>query len=374
MKTLKITWFAILMLIASTVQAQVMETHGNRREGDLYKNYMANLDSVVYVPAQDWNITEVGIEDYYTADNGEVHVVAHVNIGPDAHLAKAAIGNGFAPVDVANDSVANVNLVPGEQTVDFVVPNPEETCHILFVTKNNYYWDYDYEIYSMPILVDYQKWLKEKSWVSLGMGTMTDDVVASIFSAEKLTYSIEIQENKSTPGLYRLKNAYTSAYPYNNSGEYDSSKDYYIEINAENPNQVYITYQPMGMDWGYGMFSIWSYADYYLQQGETPENIEAKGYFGKLENGVITFPDKTLLANMANYENGALFTVNVSGMFNVTLPQQNAAKAKAKQNTPGMLKLKMNPLNKLPKATSKAPAKKFIPVEKRLRENLIPVI
>jgi len=153
------------------------------------------------------------------------------------------------------------------------------------------------------------------SWKSLGMGLYTDDVVGPWFSAEPITYEVEIQENEDAAGHYRLVNAYGEAFPYNEEGDWDDTKDYYLEIHAENPEQVYIPYQELGLDWGYGMFAIWSYADYDGSQ------------YGTLKDGVITFPTDGLLKSMANYNDGAFYLANQNGAFRVVLPTSSEVKA-----------------------------------------------
>ena len=147
------------------------------------------------------------------------------------------------------------------------------------------------------------------------MGLYTDDVVGPFFSADPITYEVEVQENEDVAGHYRMVNAYGEGYPYNDPGDWDDTKDYYLEIHAENPEEVYIPYQDLGLAWGYGMFSIWSFADY---------NGSA---FGTLKDGVITFPENSLLVSMADYNDGALYYANNNGAFRLELPTSSEVKA-----------------------------------------------
>lgn len=157
-------------------------------------------------------------------------------------------------------------------------------------------------------------------WESLGMATYREDFVAGLFELENVVYEVEIQENTETPGLYRLVNPYGAAFPYNEDGDYDASKNYYVVIDAQDPAAVTIQNTNVGMNWGYGEFSVWSLADYNLTQGATKEQVAEAGMFGTLENGVITFPVKTLLVSMAEYQNGAIMYANTNGKFAVALP------------------------------------------------------
>ena len=157
-------------------------------------------------------------------------------------------------------------------------------------------------------------------WESLGMATYREDFVAGLFGIENVVYEVEIQANTETPGLYRLVNPYGAAYPYNEEGDYDASKNYYVVIDAQDPTAVSIQNTSVGMNWGYGEFSVWSLADYNLANGATKEQVAEAGMFGTLENGVITFPVKTLLVSMAEYQNGAIMYANTNGKFAVALP------------------------------------------------------
>ena len=175
--------------------------------------------------------------------------------------------------------------------------------------------------------------VNEDNWQSLGMGQYTDDFMtmgsydnetdewSSIYNGlEPQTYSVEVFENTKTPGLYRLKNAYGYAYPYNEEGDWDASMDYYLEINATDPNNVFIKKQALGLDWGYGMISVESDGAYYMEKyGLTPAQITAaleSDVFGKLANGVITFPEDVFMVSFGDYE----FYGNHNGAFKLVLP------------------------------------------------------
>ena len=149
------------------------------------------------------------------------------------------------------------------------------------------------------------------SWESLGMALYTDDLIEGIFSAAvPVSYEVEVLESTKTPGLYRLKNPYGEAYPYNEDGDWDDSMDYFLEIDATDPNAVSIDAQELGLDWGYGMISVVGVAT------------------GTLANGVITFPEKAFYLAMAGYNGGNWsFYGNPSGAFKLVLP--GAAEAKA---------------------------------------------
>lgn len=157
-------------------------------------------------------------------------------------------------------------------------------------------------------------------WKSLGKGIFIEDFVSALFGVNNIPYQVEIQENQLTPGFFRLVNPFGAAYPYNDPGDWDESKDWYFEIHAEDPTAVYINVQDLGFDWGYGMMRGGSLAGYYIARGQTLEDVKAAGYTGTYKNGVITFPADVLLFAMAAYNNGGLYTANGNGAFTVAMP------------------------------------------------------
>lgn len=158
-------------------------------------------------------------------------------------------------------------------------------------------------------------------WVSLGMAQYTEDFVTTFFGVDNLTYEVEIQEHSLNPGIYRLVNPYGQSYPYNEEGDYDAGANYYMEINAQDPEGVYITQFHSGMNWGYGEFIMWSFANYYMiRQNATLDDMKAAGYCGTLQDGVITFPTQTLLLAMADYNSGGFYISNNNGKFRIVFP------------------------------------------------------
>lgn len=189
-------------------------------------------------------------------------------------------------------------------------------------------------------------------WNSLGMGQYTEGFVCSLFNVQPVSYVVEVQECEDKPGLYRMVNPYGEAYPYNQAGDWDTSKDYYLEINAEDPEGVYIEAQKLGFDWGYGMFSASSYA-YMLMANYDLETIKAAGYCGKLQDGVITFPTQGLLVTMES-EDGWYYAnvaydendqpIPGSGSFKLVLPSaaKSSKSVKAIVNTQNINKKKVS--------------------------------
>lgn len=165
-------------------------------------------------------------------------------------------------------------------------------------------------------------------WVSMGYGRLTDDIYSSLLfdgaTDTWITYSVEVFENIEKPGLYRVLNPLSpDVYPVEITGATYPEGDFYMEINAEDPEGVYIPYQSLGANWGLGEFYIYSMAAMGLDQGATLDQVKAEGYCGTLVDGVITFPVKGLLWTGADM-GGSLYYGNVEGKFKLDMSNLTA--------------------------------------------------
>lgn len=159
------------------------------------------------------------------------------------------------------------------------------------------------------------------TWKSLGKATYREDCISTFWNVDNLVYKLDLQECEQIPGYYRLMNPYGAAYGYNEDGDFDASKDYYLEIHAEDPTAVYIGYSPTGCNWGYGEITIYSIAGMNIDSGDMSlADAKAAGLTGTLVDGVLTFPANALLIGMSEYQDGAFFNSNINGMFMMLLP------------------------------------------------------
>ncbi len=173
---------------------------------------------------------------------------------------------------------------------------------------------------------------QENPWVSLGMATYTEDCLTTFFNVANETYPVEVRQNKDNPGLYRI------IHPYAAYGA-DTSNEYFIEIDATDPEGVYIPrICGTGFDAGYGEISITCMAYYYMAtQGVSLEDVKGAGYCGIFADNVITFPAEALMISMPGYQDGAWYKSNINGAFkldmsNMTPVEAAAAKAPAMRN------------------------------------------
>jgi len=169
--------------------------------------------------------------------------------------------------------------------------------------------------YKLSTTVNLQK---DYPWKSLGMATVTDDFFTTFWSVENVSWKVEIRENGLIPGWYRLVNPYnTLDYPYNEAGDFDDSKDYYFDLHAEDPEFVWFDETHFGVDWGSGEIYVLSFAKYYMNRGNSAEDVKAAGYGGTLVNGEITFPARSVLIGRGE---NAWYYSNNNGLFSVLLP------------------------------------------------------
>lgn len=293
----------------------------------------------------------VGIEyaGRFTNVNDETYADFNVAMGKDVASVKVGMAISADPnavvAGILNGSIESVELTEaGSARLAMAAPGEYIAVAISFDAEGNAkeaaMAEFEYVGAGGPV------------WNSLGMGQYTEGFVCSLFNVQPVSYVVEVQECEDKPGLYRMVNPYGEAYPYNQAGDWDTSKDYYLEINAQDPEGVYIEAQKLGFDWGYGMFSASSYA-YMLMANYDLETIKAAGYCGKLQDGVITFPTQGLMvamesedgwyyANVAYDENEQ--PIPGSGSFKLVLPSaaKSSKSVKAIVNTQNINKKKVS--------------------------------
>ena len=164
------------------------------------------------------------------------------------------------------------------------------------------------------------------AWVSMGMATFRDDLVAGTYGADPITYDVEIQKNIVEEGIYRLVNPYGSAYPYNDPGDWDTTKDYYMVIDATDPDYVWVPAFETGINWGDGPMTIAGYVQLYLDNGNSMDVIKANApeLFGTFEDGVFTFPEPRSFLAGFNGEYAQYYS-NSRGMTAIALPGSRIA-------------------------------------------------
>ncbi len=153
-------------------------------------------------------------------------------------------------------------------------------------------------------------------WMPMGKATFTDDCLTIFAGYNPRTWDVDVEKNTQTEGIYRLVDPYNT-WP---GGGADDGKVEYLVIHAENPSQVYFDEHDTGKQIGFGYMVVGSLAADALANGETPEQIAAKGLFGKAVSGNITMPVKSTYTFLPNYQGGTRFNSSSSGAWKVKLP------------------------------------------------------
>ena len=150
-----------------------------------------------------------------------------------------------------------------------------------------------------------------------GWAMYTDDVISALFGVGNPVFPTRVQERDDMPGYFRLINTYGAKYPYNDPGDWDESKDYYIYIDATDPEKVWIPNCNMGVAWStYGFMHVYSMVGLGIER-DKKDYID--GNYGTYANGKITFPKGALLFGMENYKDCAWYTANAAGAFSLVI-------------------------------------------------------
>ena len=221
------------------------------------------------------------------ADN-EVFAVGNLELGPDATDVKAIVMPQDADADAVADALASGDLEGYDvEAGQIMVPIPEDFSGklklIVAVISDG--------VVKSVSTAGFEYYGGSNPWVSLGKGIYTDNLVCTLYDVDPITYEVEVFENTSTPGLYKLAYPYGEVYPYNEEGDWDTTASYDIEIDATDPDGVVLYEQATGADWGYGMMTIQSVGAYYnVVGGYDLAMLKERGYLGTLKDGVITLP------------------------------------------------------------------------------------
>ena len=275
-------------------------------------------------------------EGIFTNADGVTSAVASIELGEDATNVVAVVVSADDDASAVADAIAAGDLEGTEVSGDYATaPIPEgmsgKLQMVVVVLDDGVAKVVD------SVFFEYYGGGAEP-WTSLGIGYWVDDMVVPAYTeaGQPYAYQVEIQESTETPGLYRVVNAYGPvAAAFQVSGG-----DKNIEINAEDPNYVYILPQEIGMDLGYGAISIASPAGRYVSAyGFDTVKEQLPNSFGKLENGVFNFPifeakvsSGTIQYQMFEIEDGTAYYAATNGAFKVVLPGASAdAKKRAKR-------------------------------------------
>lgn len=182
-------------------------------------------------------------------------------------------------------------------------------------------------------------------WDYLGEGYYRDDILSSLFT---LSYPnregvVKVYESQLTKGLYRIEEPFSAEFvgpmfgvTADDLGLYGincTTRKEYIYFNATDPDKVYIplvngSVPSVGVNWGEGELGIISYVD------SNKITFPSTNY-GKLKNGVVTFPQRSILLCLDGEAYG--YYLNASGMFRILMPGTSQLEPVVTVNYKGIL-------------------------------------
>lgn len=290
MKSLKIFFLAALVAVAGVFTACTEDgdwSVGKPEKGT--RVFFSNENTTSVTASADATSVPVTIARNETVGALEVSVSATFGSNDYASFftvpQTVIFNDGMATATVTIDY--DYSKLVGGESYDITLTVVDETLHT----------NYGYAEQTITVVCP-------EPYVLLGKAVMREDILTTFFSYSgdaNPEWEVEAYEHLNYPGYIFLKNAYTSAFPMNEPGDY-VEEDVYFRIDVSDPNNVQIPQQLMGNDWGYGAF---------VTQSIVP---------GTLKDGVITFPAKGLVIAMLEYNNASFYYSNNAGMFRVLLP------------------------------------------------------
>lgn len=275
----------------------------------------SSVDNLIVITFPGYEKTDYSVNVNYTgafvSADEESFAVGKVELGEDVAEAKVAVVEGTNPDNalamVMGGAVETVSLTKGGEVK--VPCNYSGDCTMIAVAYDaeGNLQNYGYDTFNFA--------LTPGEWKSIGNGLYTDYAFAPFFLSDGQgnvapapTYSVQVQENTNTPGVYRVINPYhPDNYYYQIQGGYgyDESNDYNIVIDAHDPDAVFIQAQSLGIDGGYadaaqtkpfGQLTLLTVGGNYIDGGYSFEEVKAAGKInGVLRDGVVTFAPKELL-------------------------------------------------------------------------------
>ena len=236
----------------------------------------------------DYSITSLTYTGIFTDPQQNVFAVGALELAADASNVKAVVVSADADAEAVADAIAAGELEATDvEAGNIYVPIAEGLTGKLQMVVVSL--DAEGTVASIASAAFEYYGGGANPWKSLGIGYFTDNLLTSFFGPDEntafdpQTYEVEILENSDEPGLYRLVNAFQGAAEYMGYSAYYTPTD--IEVNATVADGVYIEAQQTGLT----TYATGTYGGYMLQNYDFA-TLYQYGYFGWLEDGVMTFP------------------------------------------------------------------------------------
>lgn len=224
--------------------------------------------------------------------------------------------------------IAPIVFGPGEQETEFKVKfskaevGTKYTCDIR-IEDPHYIEVYGKKSTSLSFSVIRAGWVLVKGDGGETKGQWRDNLISNMYSLSSSSFnpypvvSTEIYQREDMPGYYRMKvyGADLMSSLVSGSNVYYESRDVWTIVDARDPQKVYIPYQSTGLTLVDEDGELWIASDV----SENFSMDESAGQYGKLEDGVITFPAQSVMLEQGS-KKGTFYYGNREGMLRIMLP------------------------------------------------------
>lgn len=159
-------------------------------------------------------------------------------------------------------------------------------------------------------------------WESIGRGYWYGNIINYFFGVESLPLAVDIEKATTASAVkFRFDSPYAVAnpdgnndglgylgYPYNTAGDLDGNNEKFV-ITIDK-NGASLAPVMLGINWGYGSFSMGSIYGYLSSNIAT---YPLGKYSATSTGGKIVFPASSLYVSMADYENGGKYPCSHAG-------------------------------------------------------------
>ena len=308
--------------------------------------------------------------------NKEANTVQYsISLGDDITSAKMALVEGQDAEQMVKDVIdGKIASTVITETKNYDLPFPGDGMYTIVVVPYVGEEVKEYKAFTSTREFAYD----ESEWRKTGQASYTEGILSSCelnswgLNMAECTYAVEVEENVARPGYLRMVNAYnTTDYPESRGHSIDTSRNYYIYIDATDPDHVVLEQTPesegIGLNMGYGKIYFATRGQRYLDNPDLANSLGyttemCKAIMGKFFNDEITFPKEALNVRMdvapmtwyyANekgnfklaFQPGQIIGEQSSGVENVNIDDVNApveyyridgTRVSASQLTPGI--------------------------------------
>ena len=211
----------------------------------------------------------------------------------------------------------NANPIDASTTVNVTLKEGVNTLVVSSYDNENKLVSSIRNLYCMPD--------DSENWEARGTGKFTDDAVLGLGGDwTPTTVEVLVEENKTKPGYYRIKDPYQGIVAKWNDLTYDhAGHTHYLYFDASRPKQVIMGPTALGVrEEKLGAMYLTSKA--YEEKRAGKLQPEYTAYLGKLENGKITFPTGSIGIRLPEYTKvmgtDLIYWVNNNDQFMLELP------------------------------------------------------